>query len=219
MVRRAIRFLKLGLWRLFPEIYDRFTAAAKTQFAIGIYSGASPFEMKPAAGVSNPVLSRKRITEIPAGTVADPFMIKVRGSWYMFFELTNQIRHKGEIALATSKDALDWRFEQIVLAEPFHMSYPYVFEWEGEIFMIPETGRARSVRLYKARQFPKNWQHVATLLEMICGGCSQMPVLTPVHRCCGCTSPANSLVHGQSTRKAPWRAVTHISRDRVAASL
>lgn len=165
MARRAVRFLKLLLWNVFPRVYERFSATPKTQFSIGIYAGASPFEMRPAAGAANPVLSRQHITEVPAGTVADPFMIRVRGLWYMFFELTNRIRHKGEIALATSEDALKWTFEQIVLAEPFHMSYPYVFEWGGDIFMIPETGRSRSVRLYQADQFPTAWRHVATLLE------------------------------------------------------
>ena len=141
------------------------TPASKTQFSVGIYAGASPFDLKPAPSASNPVLTRMDITEAPAGTVADPFMLKVRDTWYMFFELTNQFHHKGEIALATSQNAFEWKFEQIVLAEPFHMSYPYVFEWEGDFYMVPETGRDKSVRLYKAGRFPLDWTHVATILE------------------------------------------------------
>ena len=92
-------------------------------------------------------------------------MLNVGGFWYMFFELTNQFHGKGEIALATSQDALDWNFEQIVLAEPYHMSYPHVFEWQSDYYMVPETGRAQSVRLYKAEYFPLRWSYVATLLE------------------------------------------------------
>lgn len=105
------------------------------------------------------------ITEAPAGTVADPFMLAVGKSWFMFFELTNMFNNKGEIALATSRDGFAWKFEQIVLSESFHMSYPYVFEWRGDFYMVPETGRNKSVRLYKADRFPTDWTCVATLLQ------------------------------------------------------
>ena len=137
----------------------------KTRFSIGIYAGLSPFNLQPAPVASNPVLTPMDITEAPTGTVADPFMLEVGGCWYMFFELTNRFNNKGEIALATSPDAVNWKFEQIVLSEPFHMSYPYVFEWDGDFYMVPETGRDKSVRLYKASQFPLGWTCVATLLE------------------------------------------------------
>ncbi len=51
-----------------------------------------------------------------------------------------------------------------MLAEPFHLSYPYVFEWQGELFMIPETYQANSIRLYKADPFPSRWSFVTTLV-------------------------------------------------------
>ena len=136
-----------------------------TRFSIGIYKGRSPFELQAAQLAKNPVLTPMDVTEVPCGTVADPFMIKRHGSWYMFFELTNKITNRGEIAMASSHDALEWKFERIVLSEPFHMSYPYVFEWQGNVYMVPETGRNKSVRLYKADNFPYDWTCVATLLE------------------------------------------------------
>ena len=52
-----------------------------------------------------------------------------------------------------------------MLEEPFHLSYPYVFEWDGAHYLVPESTRAKSVRLYVARQFPRHWDFVATLLE------------------------------------------------------
>jgi hypothetical protein len=139
--------------------------ASKNQFSIGIYSGESPFELAPARAAQNPVLTRINITDAPAGTVADPFMIRVDKTWFMFFEILNQFDGKGEIAVATSPNGFAWEYSQIVLAEPFHMSYPQVFEWQSEYFMIPETGRSNTVRLYKADNFPFDWKPVATLLE------------------------------------------------------
>jgi len=39
-----------------------------------------------------------------------------------------------------------------------------VFEWENEYYMIPESYQARSVRLYKAVDFPLAWSFVGDLL-------------------------------------------------------
>lgn len=52
-----------------------------------------------------------------------------------------------------------------MLAEPFHLSYPYVFRWQDDYYMVPETYQAGSVRLYKALNFPTEWSCVGTLLE------------------------------------------------------
>jgi hypothetical protein len=165
LVRNFKRSLKRLLWKFSPKIVYRLIPEGKTCFSIGIYAGSSPFDLRPAPRASNPVLAPMDITEAPTGTVADPFMLAVGETWYMFFELTNLFNNKGEIALATSQDGLEWTFEQIVISEPFHMSYPYVFEWENDIYMVPETGRNKSVRLYKADRFPTDWTFIATLLE------------------------------------------------------
>lgn len=157
--------LKYCLWKLLPSVFLRMSSAGGTQFSIGMYSGRSPFDLQPAPGAANPVLSVPDITSVPVGTVADPFMLRVDDVWHLFFEITNKLTNKGEIALATSDDALRWTFRRIVLTEPFHLSYPYVFCWDGDFFMIPETARSRSVRLYRADRFPFRWSHVSTLLS------------------------------------------------------
>lgn len=159
-------FSKKALWRLAPEYSRRsWVRPAKRNFSIGIYVGNSPYAMRPATDITNPVLTAKQVTDIPARCVADPFMLQAGSRWYMFFEVENQITMKGEIALATSEDALHWQYQQVVLVEPWHLSYPYVFEWEGEFFMIPESARNRKVTLYKAANFPSRWTPVTTLLE------------------------------------------------------
>jgi hypothetical protein len=52
-----------------------------------------------------------------------------------------------------------------VLEEPHHLSYPFVFAHEGEVFMISETSAQQRVDLYRATDFPRAWRHEATLLE------------------------------------------------------
>ncbi|MGE5444134.1 MAG: hypothetical protein ACM3SR_05950 [Ignavibacteriales bacterium] len=134
-------------------------------WSIGIYAGESPFHFVPFEGGENPVLTREDVSDIRAGFVADPFMMRVNHKWYMFFEVMNQQTNKGEIGLATSKDGIKWAYQEIVLAEPFHLSYPYIFEWKNDIYMIPESFQAGSIRLYKASKFPIKWNFVKTLLS------------------------------------------------------
>src|SRR5262249_62359225 len=56
-------------------------------WSIGIYTGKSPFALRPPAGVVNPVLTAQHVTDVRARYVADPFMLRHESSWYMFFEV------------------------------------------------------------------------------------------------------------------------------------
>ncbi len=118
----------------------------------------------PAAGVVNPILTRDHVTDVPAAFVADPFAIYVQSLWHLFFEVLNWRTGKGEIGWATSSDGRTWTYRQIVLAEPFHLSYPLVFPWQGEMYLLPECHAAGQLRLYRAKRFPTEWELAATLL-------------------------------------------------------
>ncbi|HID97224.1 MAG TPA: hypothetical protein EYP57_03415 [Thermodesulfobacteriaceae bacterium] len=82
-----------------------------------------------------------------------------------FFEVMNEGTDNGDIDLAVSRYGLSWSYEKIVLDEPFHLSYPYVFKWQDEYYMIPESTAAGELRLYKATRFPVNWTFVSSLLK------------------------------------------------------
>jgi hypothetical protein len=164
-ISRAKSFMK----RLWPQ---RSTAKRSNgvlridhDWSIGIYSGRSPVCFEPPPHFINPVLTSQDVSDVRASIVADPFMLNVQGIWYMFFEVLNRDTRKGEIGLATSRDGFTWQYAQIVLAEPFHLSYPYVFEWKDEYYMIPESNVAKEVRLYKASRFPNGWECVGVLLS------------------------------------------------------
>lgn len=136
----------------------------ETRWSIGIYTGESPLNLV-SRDVKNPVLSANDVSDVNARFVADPFMIRENNTWYMFIEVLNRDSDQGDIGLATSKDGLNWSYKQIVLDEDFHLSYPYVFKWKNEIYMIPETRQASSIRLYKAVNFPTKWLFVRTILD------------------------------------------------------
>ncbi|MBG1245576.1 glycoside hydrolase family 32 protein [Nostoc sp. NZL] len=137
----------------------------RSQWSIGIYTGKSHLSLFPPDNLNNPVLTAKDVTDVPAHFVADPFMICENGTWYMFFEVLNALTLKGEIGLATSDDGFNWNYQAIILDEPFHLSYPYVFKVDDEYYMIPESYEANAIRLYKAVDFPRKWHFVKTLLD------------------------------------------------------
>ncbi len=137
----------------------------RRDWAIGIYEGASPAELRPAQGARNPVLTAQDVSDLDAESVCDPFLVQRDGLWHMFFEVLERTTNIKRIGLATSPDALAWVYRGIALAEPFDVSYPHVFEWEGVHYMLPETPGSRSLRLYRAAEFPTRWELVATLLE------------------------------------------------------
>lgn len=137
---------------------------SQVNWSISIYEGNNCLNLQPAVAVRNPVITRRDVTDIVTAFVADPFMVRIQHEWLMFFEVLNQKREKGEIGFARSKDGHVWNYQHIILAEDFHLSYPYVFEFESNWYMIPETGEASSVRLYKAKNFPQSWEYVAEIL-------------------------------------------------------
>jgi hypothetical protein len=146
------------LWRAVPRL------RRVRRWSISIFAGDSPFALSTAPGVINPVLTARDVSDVSARFVADPFMIRMESLWYMFFEVMDEKSDRGRIAYAQSNDALIWTYKSVVLEEPFHLSYPYVFACNNEVYMVPETGSALSVRLYRALEFPLRWEFAGNLL-------------------------------------------------------
>jgi hypothetical protein len=150
----------LGLRRSQPAV-----KTPEHYWSIGILAGPNPFSLQETSRTKNPVLTHRDVSDVRALFVADPFMVHHDGTWHMFFEAVNADCGRGEIGLASSADGFDWVYEKIVLKEPFHLSYPYVFEAHGEYYLIPETHEVAAVRLYKAEHFPDEWRFVGDLLS------------------------------------------------------
>jgi len=130
-------------------------------WSIAIYRGASPLALSPT-GV---VITGADVTDVDAASVADPFLVRRDGRWFLFFEVIPRANHRGGvIAVAESDDAVHWRYGSVVLRESFHLSYPHVFEWEGETYMTPEN--ENGVRLYRCTSFPREWTHAGDLLTI-----------------------------------------------------
>lgn len=96
---------------------------------------------------------------------ADPFLFEKDGKTYLFFEDFRYSEGRALISCCELGPDGTPGLPVEVLRCPYHLSYPFVFENEGEIYMIPETRGNRTVELYRATSFPTTWTQDAVLLS------------------------------------------------------
>jgi len=95
---------------------------------------------------------------------ADPFPIKWQGRTFVFFEDLDHRVGKGTISAIEFNDAGPVGKVVPVLEEPWHLSYPFLIEDDGALWMIPESSLHGDVALYKCVRFPDKWERHTTLL-------------------------------------------------------
>jgi hypothetical protein len=101
--------------------------------------------------------------------LADPFGVQRDGLTHVFVEAFDY-RTKHAVIEHHELDAeLGWLGKSVALERPFHLSYPYIVEDRGEVFMIPESHRAGEIALYRSRQFPGDWVRETVLLMGVPG--------------------------------------------------
>ena len=143
-----------------------FVTSKVGKWSVGFGFSKNPFENLPIN--SKNVISYKAIDNIlktKGNYIADPFFIKEKDTFYLFVELKG--KKNADIALFKSPDGLDYTYEGVVINEAFHLSYPQVFKYKEEFYMLPETKQAGNVLLYKAEKFPEKWKIEDTLIKNV----------------------------------------------------
>ena len=79
---------------------------------------------------------------------ADPFGFQIKDKKYIIFEEYSQILKRGRIAIAeiTNDNLVN---KKIVLDDKKHLSYPFIFMENDEIFVICESYKSKKLDLYK----------------------------------------------------------------------
>lgn len=116
------------------------------------------------------LLSLKSDTSLlnPNATVilADPFLFVKDDVLFLFYEHLDKWFGTGRICMRSTRDLKTWTDEVDVLVEPFHLSFPYVFEDHGKVYMLPETGGDKSISLYEAEDDTlTKWKLVKRIME------------------------------------------------------
>lgn len=109
----------------------------------------------------------KKLTPPRGVDWADPFVVKREDQYYVFFEELNYKSRRAHIScfIFDEKGKLCTPSPSMVLEEPFHLSYPFVFELESTWYMVPESANDKNVWLYECEQFPDRWVKKKALLS------------------------------------------------------
>lgn len=109
-----------------------------------------------------------QLVDTPEGTwAADPFLYKsLDGHIYLFYELFINNQNKGVIAFS-KYDGTRFSSPTIAIEEKFHLSFPCIFDYKDNIYMIPESGADKAIKLYRCVHFPEKWSMEKVLLNNI----------------------------------------------------
>jgi hypothetical protein len=147
------------------------------------------------ASLSTPLSEYKKIIPPPDRFWADPHIVMHKGRYFIFVEELIFSTGKAHIsAFEIDENGMKGKPIQ-VLSEKHHLSYPFVFESNNDLFMIPESNASNCIPLYRCEQFPDKWRHVENLMDDV--------------------SAVDTTLHFQNGR---WWLFAG-SRDRVGASL
>jgi hypothetical protein len=107
-----------------------------------------------------------RVIPCPRGRFyADPFLLKRNRKTYMFFEDFEFQKDRAAISCVEIDRQGELSAPERVLDKGYHMSYPYLFESQGSVYMIPETRARKTIELYRATEFPRNWEFVRIMAK------------------------------------------------------
>ncbi len=96
---------------------------------------------------------------------SDPFPVAKDGRTYVFVEDLDHRVGRGVISVVEFDASGPIGAPRPVLDTGSHLSYPFVFEHRGDMWMIPESCCAGTIDLYRAERFPDGWVKQATLVE------------------------------------------------------
>jgi hypothetical protein len=112
--------------------------------AYGFYNG----EDLPNVPSKLEVLENEKEMEL-----ADPFIYINDGNKIVFAEEIDKLGKGRIVAMELSKRSE----KQVIIRSDFHMSYPFIFKWNDQIYLMPESSESSTLSIYKANKFPFEW--------------------------------------------------------------
>jgi hypothetical protein len=99
---------------------------------------------------------------------ADPFSVYYNDKFYIFIEEFIYKPGKGHISFFEIDQKNNVFSKPIkILERDYHLSYPFIFQYEKDYYMIPETLGNKCIELYKCQIFPHQWIKLKTLISSV----------------------------------------------------
>ena len=154
-----IKILKYGLSLYFKKIFQVVKSKFYIdQWALIFYNNknhSDPYSFK----------DYKQILPPKDRFWADPFLVKKDDTYYLFIEELIYENKLGHLAVMTIDKDGNYSKPENILVKDYHLSYPNVFEDNGDYYMIPETSGNNDIQLYKCTEFPLKWELEKVLMK------------------------------------------------------
>ena len=162
-----------------PTLADPFVRAyyASTKLADRIALRGRQFWQRRVAGLHRAPQEHYRVfaqisPEVPVIEIraprgsyfADPFPWMHNGQPWLFVEEFRYRENAGRLVALPLADEAVARVAHPLRVADGHLSFPFLFAYGGELFLLPESSQARTVDLYVCEQFPDRWRLQRRLL-------------------------------------------------------
>jgi hypothetical protein len=198
-----------------------------------IYRGPYLVALGPRVG-GDVERAARDFAEVPAPPgrfYADPFLVAEEDASYLFVEDADTVTGNAVISCLEIHPDGSVAAPRVVLERAPHVSYPCVFRWQDDHFIIPETVRNRTIELYRALEFPWCWERVKVLFDDVNAVDSTLFdhggrcwLFTAMSECGGSLNDELFLFHADSPL-GPWTphpmnpVVSDVRRARPAGSV
>jgi len=98
--------------------------------------------------------------------LADPFGAIIDGKKYVFMEDYDHSERRGKISYVSIDKNNNPSEIKTAFEKSYHISYPYLFNHNGDVYCIPETYVANNLTLYHLKS-PSDWEKKHTIIEGI----------------------------------------------------
>ena len=107
-----------------------------------------------------------QVLESDHTTWADPFLWTREGRIYLYYEDWPAESPCGQLyVVELDRNGGRLNSPQRILCSNTHLSYPYVFEYDGQLWMLPENSASGFLQLYRCVGFPDQWVPDRILME------------------------------------------------------
>ncbi|MEZ5659155.1 MAG: hypothetical protein R3E83_11675 [Burkholderiaceae bacterium] len=130
-------------------------------------------------GEGDPLDPRARVlAHLQAGPgrfYADPQLIRSPdGRLHCFVEEFDDALGRARIAVLAEQSDRSWRRLGVALEEPHHLSFPFLFHYQDELFMCPEAFTSNRITVYRCVEFPLRWEAASVIMDDICAADSML---------------------------------------------
>ncbi|HJP30141.1 MAG TPA: hypothetical protein QGF95_06270 [Candidatus Latescibacteria bacterium] len=96
---------------------------------------------------------------------ADPFPVVDGDQAVIFVEEWPYALGRGVLAAIELQRDGTWRRLGAVLEHPWHLSHPFLFRWQGERWLLPESSAAGTLELYRCVDYPLHWERECVVMQ------------------------------------------------------